>query len=264
MLDPITALILKVVASACVKFYLSSLLGAGQLAYDSGELGYKIPKWYMNPGRTSKTFYSYGTSVSGDEFESLEDARRRAIDQMAQHIRLSNRAIVEKQVRYDANSVKQRRLIELFVRGDELEQFIRMNAKLDKKQLVRVTMPRDDMRAFLRMKMKAKTYIAYQNQSLNALKTRLMQQKTDDILDEMQAELAAWEQEAAALPGGLPPFGFKPGEIAPPASAEMPSADEIEKPFSVELPDPAPGRAPGRAPGGGPWGDMEQELNEVK
>jgi hypothetical protein len=262
MLDPITTLILKFVASACIKFYLASLLGAGQLSYDSADLGYKIPKWYMNPGRPRKTFYSYGTSVSGDEFESLEDARRRAVGQMAQHIRLSNRAIVEKQVRFDPNSVKQRRLIELFVRGDGLEPFIRMNAKLGKKQLVRVTMPRDDMRAFVRMEMKAKTYIDYQEKSLGELKTRLMQQKSDDILDEMKAELAAWEKEAAALPGGMLP-GFKPGDIAPPPSEEVPGMGEGEQPFSTEIPDPAPGRVPGASPGG-PWGDMEKELNEVK
>ncbi len=261
MLDPITALILKVVASTCIKFYITSLLGGGQVSYDSAELGYKIPRWYMNPGRPRKVFFSYGTSVSGDEFESLEDARRRAIDQMAQHIRLSNRAIIEKQVRYDANSVKQRRLIELFVRGDGLEQFIRMNAKLDKKQLVRVTLPREDMRAFVRMELKAKKYLAYQDKTINALKTRLMQQKTDDILGEMQAELAAWEKEATQLPGGTIP-GFKPGDIAPPAN--MPGKDEPEHPTPpADLPAPTPPAMPGAA-SSGPWGDMEKELNEAK
>jgi len=259
MLDPITALILKVVASTCIKFYMTSLLGAGQVTYDSGELGYKIPKWYMNPGRPKKVFYSYGTSVSGDEFESLEDARRKAIDQMAQHIRLSNRAMVEKQVRYDTGSVKQRRLIELFVRGDGLEQFIRMNSKMDKKQLVRVTMPRDDIRAFVRMELKLKKYLAYQDKSLTALKKRLMQQKADDILDEMQAELAAWEKEAAQLPGGMLP-GFKPGDIVPPAPQDM---GEMQMPSSPEHPSPAPPPAPSAA-SDGPWGDMEKELNEAK
>ncbi len=262
MLDPITALILKVVASACIRFYLTSLLGAGQVSYDAAELGYQIPKWYMNPGRPKKTFYSYGTSVSGDEFESLEDARRRAVDQMAQHIRLSNRAIVEKQVHYDPSSVKQRRLIELFVRGDGLEQFIHMNAELDEKQLVRVSMPREDMRAFVRMAMKAKTYIAYQEQSLDELKTRLTQQKSDDILDEMQAELAAWEKEAAALPGGMLP-GFKPGDIAPPPSEAMPDMNENEPPFSTGIPDPAQRRRPVAAPGG-PWDEIEKELNGLE
>ncbi len=263
MLDPITALILKVIASTCVKFYLSSLLGAGQVAYDSGELGYKIPKWYMNPGRPKKEFYSYGTSVAGDEFESLDDARRRAVDQMAQHIRLSNRAIIEKQVRYDATSIKQRRLVELFVRGEGLEEFIRMNATLDKKQLVRVTMPRDDMRAFVRMELKLKTYLAYQDKSLNALKTRLVQQKTDDILDEMQAELAAWEKEAAQLPGGIM-SGFKPGDIAPPAPEEIPDMDESEDPSSTDdIPSPPPSPVPTPSPGG-PWGDMESELDKAE
>ncbi|MBT3294381.1 MAG: hypothetical protein HN919_17870 [Verrucomicrobia bacterium] len=249
MLDPITALILKVVASACIKFYLASLMGVGQVSYKSADLGYKIPKWYMNPGRVSRTFYSYGTSVSGDEFESIEDARHKAVDQMAQHIRLGNRALIEKEVRYDVNSVKQKRLIELFIRGEGLEQFIRMNAKMDKKQLVKVKVPKVDMRAFVRLDMKSKTYIAYQGKTLHELKTRLVQQKTDDILDEMQAELAAWEKEAAALPGGAIPASIKPGDLAPPAMPDSPPS--------------APPKGTG-APSGGPFGDMERELNDAE
>ena len=248
MLDPITALILKLIASTCIKFYMASLLGAGQVTYSSAELGYKIPKWYMNPGRVSRTFYSYGTSVNGDEFESIEDAHRKAIDQMAQHIRLGNRALIEKEVHYDTNSVKQKRLIELFIRGEGLEQFIRMNAKVDKKQLVKVKVPQLDMRAFVRLKMKSKTYIAYQGKTLNELKKRLMQQKTEDILGEMEAELAAWEAEAASLPGAAIPAGIKPGGITPPAIPDLPPS--------------APSKTP--APSGGPFGDMEKELNDAK
>jgi hypothetical protein len=252
MLDPITALILKVIASTCVKFYLASLLGAGQVTYSSAELGYKIPKWYMNPGRVSRTFYSYGTSVNGDEFESIEDARRKGVDQMAQHIRLGNRALIEKEVHYDTNSVKQKRLIELFVRGDGLEPFIRMNAKMGKKQLVKVKVPRTDMRAFVRLEMKSKTYIAYQGKTLNELKTRLMQQKTEDIMAEMEAELAAWEAEAAALPGAAIPTGIKPGDITPPTIPDLPPSAPSKKP-----PAPAGGTS------GGPFGDMEKELNDA-
>lgn len=265
MLDPITMLILRIVASTCIKFYVASLLGAGQVTYDADELGYQIPKWYMNPGRSSKVFYSYGTSVNGDEFESIEDARQQAVNQMAQHIRLSNRAIIEKEVHYDSSSVKQRRLVELFVRGDGLEELIRIHAKMDKKELVRVTMPQSDMRAFVRMQLQVKTYLKYQEASLGDLKTRLMQQKTDDILAEMQAEKEAWEAEAATLHGGLP-AGFKPGDIAAPAPIEIPDMPmpRPDEPAAAAA-RPTPPHAPTPpATGGGPWEDMEQELDDLR
>ncbi|NQU41116.1 MAG: hypothetical protein HQ523_14285 [Lentisphaerae bacterium] len=251
MLDPITLLIIKTIGSACIKLYLSSLLGVGQVTYDSDELGYRIPKWYMNPGHVKRTFYSYGTSVTGDEFESIEDAHRQAIDQMAQHIRLSNRAMVEEAIHYDTSSVKQKRLIELFVRGDGLEEFIRRNATVDKRQLVKVEIPADDLRAFVRLDMSAKTYVAYQTTTLNALKTRLMQQKTDDILNEMQAEINAWNQEEGTL-SPESPAASPTAAIAPPIMPDLP------KPAT--LPAPAPRPVPGSS--GGPFGGMEDELDD--
>lgn len=189
-MDPLTLAIAKAVATACVKIYLSSLLGGG-ISYKSSELGYKVPRWYMNPGSPTKAFYAYGTSVHGDEFESIDDARQRALEQMANHIRLSNQKIIQDQVRYDDSSLKQKRLVELFVRADGLEDFIRTNANVDKKTLVKVKTPQEDMRAFVRLTLASDNYVDYQENILKELKTKLMRQKTEDILEEMDAEGAA-------------------------------------------------------------------------
>ena len=39
MLEALSFTILKSLASTCVKFYVASLLGAGQISYDAKELG---------------------------------------------------------------------------------------------------------------------------------------------------------------------------------------------------------------------------------
>ena len=193
-MEILTLALLKAVATTCIKIYLTSLLGGGgAVTYRSSELGYKVPKWYMNPGRSAKTFYAYGTSTTGDEFQSLDDARQRALEQMVNHIRLSNQKIAQGGVRYDSSSVKQKRLVELFIRGDGLEDFIRMNSTLDKKQLVEVKRDTVDMRAFVRLALKSKTYIKYQEKTLKNLERNLLRQKTDDILEEIEDEDKAVE-----------------------------------------------------------------------
>ena len=201
-MDPLTLAIIKVVATTCVKLYVGSMTSGGKLVYDEAELGYKVPKWYMNPGKPGKTFYAYGTSVTGDEFEAVEDAREKAIDQMVTHIRLSTEQAIKESVTYDKESLKQRRLVELFIRGEGLETFVGANGKVDRRQLVRVQAPGDeDMRAFVRIALSSKDYVAYQTATLEALKKKLMFQKSDDILDEMKVELESWEQETQADTG---------------------------------------------------------------
>jgi len=173
-------------------------MAGGVLVYSEAELGYKVPKWYMNPGRAPSSFYSYGTSIKGDEFESIEDARNKALNQMVKHIRLSNQAMLKENIRYDNTSVKQRRLVDLFVRGEGLEDFVRMNAKVDKRQLVKVPRPQEDMRAFVRLSLSLKGYVKYQQEELNKLKIKLVQQKSEDIFDEMEKEIKAFDKETGS------------------------------------------------------------------
>jgi len=198
MLEWLTLAILKSLGSTCIKFYISSLMAGGVLVYSEAELGYKVPKWYMNPGRAPSSFYSYGTSIKGDEFESIEDARNKALNQMVKHIRLSNQAMLKENIRYDNTSVKQRRLVDLFVRGEGLEDFVRMNAKVDKRQLVKVPRPQEDMRAFVRLSLSLKGYVKYQQEELNKLKIKLVQQKSEDIFDEMEKEIKAFDKETGS------------------------------------------------------------------
>jgi len=190
-MDPLTLIIVKAIAGTFIKFYLTSLLAGGAaLSYSKSELGYKVPKWYMNPGRTTSVIYSYGTTTEGDEFESIEKARLTAVNQMVKHIRLANRRIVKEKVSYNRESLKQQRLIDLFVRGDGLEDFVLMNAVIDKKQLVKTQ--KDDMRAFVRLKLKANTFFEYQENRVQTLKSKIVHQKTDDILDEMDREIKVY------------------------------------------------------------------------
>jgi hypothetical protein len=224
-MDPLTLTIIKVVASTCVKLYIGSLTGGGKLVYDEAELGYKVPKWYMNPGKPGKTFYAYGTSVEGDEFESVTDAQEKAVAQMVTHIRISTREAISDSVRYDKESLKQRRLVDLFVRGEGLENFVHTRAKVDRRQLVRVE-AQQEMRAFVRIALPSKVYVDYQAETLDALKKRLLQQKAEDILDEMKVELEAWEdEEKPAIPGDPVP-DTTPKSVVPAADSAF---DELEK-----------------------------------
>lgn len=188
MLEVLTITILKAMASTCVKLYVSSLLGGGAIAYDKADLGYKVPRWYMNYGRSLVLFHSFGTSVEGDEFESLEAAKEKAIAQMVKHIRLSNRKLVAERVGHDKDSVKQKRFVDLFIRGPGLDEFVRVHAGVSKREFVKVPNPEPDMRAFVRLSLHSKVYLEYQNKAVKTLKKRLMRQKVEDILAEMDSE----------------------------------------------------------------------------
>jgi hypothetical protein len=244
MLEAIVLAVLKTIATTVVKYYVTSLLAGGRISYDAAELGYRIPGWYMDPGKPEKTLYAYGTSVEGDEFASIEDARREAIGQMARHIRLGNRKLVDENVHYDASSVKQKRLIELFVRADGLEDFIRANAVVDRKKLVRVKGPPPDMRAFVRLALDAGQYVDYQRTVLEDLRRRLTQQKAEDIMAEMDAELKAWEAEEQAAPAAAG---------APAPEAMWPAVAPETAPVPPPVPPP---------PADGAFADLEAELNQ--
>lgn len=240
-MEALALALLKALATTCLKLYLTSLLGGGAaIEYDQSELGYKVPKWYMNPGRSTKTFYAYGTSTQGDEFESIADARQRALEQMVNHIRLANQKVVQDHVRFDAGSLKQKRLVELFIRGDGLEDFIRMNAVLDKKQFVKVDRGPGDIRAFVRLAMDADTYIDYQEETLKELKHRLLRQKSDDILADIEQEKAA----ARDIMVGPP----KPQPVSAPELDDSPS-----------LPAPSEPR-PSQPGAASAFDELEQEI----
>jgi hypothetical protein len=220
-MDPLTLAIVKTIAGTCLKFYLGSLMAGGGLNYSKAELGYKVPKWYMNPGRSSSVFYSYGTSVKGDEFESITDAKEKAIAQMVKHIRLGNQRMVQEKIRFDRSNVKQGRLVDLFVRDTGLEDFILINATVKKKQLVRVQKPEEDMRAFVSLALKTATYISYQKEAVQTLKSKIMRQKTDDILSEVDAEAKAYD---TPLEGeSVPKEAATPAEVAPPQIKPRPT-----------------------------------------
>jgi len=205
-MDPLTLTIVRAIASTFIKFYLTSLLAGGSaISYNKSELGYKVPKWYMNPGRTTSALYSYGTSVEG-------------------------------KISYSKDSIKQKRLVELFVRGDGLEKFVNLNAVTDKKQLVKT--PQDDIRAFVRLKIKADLFIEYQEDSVKELKSKIVHQKTDDILAEMDAEIKDYggdqtnkaetaEQQVDQTPdnAATPPDRFLP----PPLRKSSGGLEDLEK-----------------------------------
>ena len=221
-MEALALAILKTVATTLVKYYMTSLLGGGNaLVYSEAELGYKIPKWYMNPGEATEVIYSYGTSVQGNEFESLEDAKQRALEQMVNHIRLANQKIVTEKIHFDKDNVKQKRLLDLFLRGEGLEDFVRMNAKVDKQQLAKVPKPKDEMRAFVRLAMPFNDYLKHQEQSLGELKHKLMQQKSEDIMAEVDAEVQALEQSRGPDTAAPPQ---KPEALAPQSAPETPKS----------------------------------------
>jgi len=245
--DPLTLIIVKAVAGTFIRFYLTSLLAGGAaLTYSKSELGYKVPKWYMNPGRTSSVIYSYGTSTEGDEFQSIEKARLAAVNQMVKHIRLANQRIIKEKVSYNHESIKQQRLIDLFVRGDGLEDFVLMNAAIDKKQLVKT--PKDDMRAFVRLKLKADVFFKYQENRVQTLKSKIVHQKTDDIIDEMDKEIKSY---------GDKPFDNSNNneEAAAEAQAVETESEKFNGPPDSFLPPPL------RKSSGG-FDDLENELDQ--
>ena len=219
-MDPLTLIIVRAVASTFIKFYLTSLLAGGSaISYSKSELGYKVPKWYMNPGRTTSVMYSYGTSTEGDEFQAIDNAREAAVDQMIKHIRLANQRIAKEKISYSKDSIKQKRLVELFVRGDGLEKFVNLNAITDKKQLVKTQ--KDGMRAFVRLKIKADLFIEYQEDRVKELKSKIVHQKTDDILAEMDAEIKNYgnkpfDNKAETLQPNQEPAAPEPKTVRPP------------------------------------------------
>lgn len=243
-MDPLTLLIVKAVASTFIKFYLGSLLAGGALTYSKAELGYKVPKWYMNPGRTISSIYSYGTSIEGDEFESIEEARVAAVNQMVKHIRLGNQRMIKEKISFDRNSVKQRRLIDLFVRGEGLEDFVLMNVTMDKKQLVKTST--DEMRAFVRLKLKANKYFDYQEDHVQKLKNKIVHQKTDDILEEMDKEIKNYGEQPFSAYDDKQPASPKATTVIP-----KPEPNKVPDRF---LPPPL------RTSSGG-FGDLESELD---
>ena len=196
-MEALAFVIIKTIVSCFVKYYVTTLLAGSTLVYNSADLGYKVPKWYMNPGRATSSLYAYGTSIEGDEFQSLDKARDAALKQMAATIRMGNKKMVVDKVSYNQKSIKQRRLVDLFVKGNGLEDFIRTNVSMDKKQLVKT---RDgDMRAFVRLSLKTKTFMEYQKKQVKILKSKIVHQKSDDILAEMDAEIAAMDKEKGSV-----------------------------------------------------------------
>lgn len=245
MLETLALTILNALTSTCVKFYLTTLLGAGGIDYKKSELGYAVPSWYMNPKSGDEVFRGYGTSTAGDEFESLADAKEKATLQMVETMRLSSRAMVKDKIKYDKSSIKQQRLIELFVRSEGLEEFVRLNAAVDQKSLVEVTKPQRDMRAFMCIKLDPKVYVKFQEERLKALKTRIVQQKEEDLMAEIDAELAANSNKV--------PSEVVPPPVTPPAEV-TPAKDGAAEPEKDGARVPA-GRSSGRFSG------LEKELD---
>ncbi len=111
-------------------------------------------------------------------------------------------------------------MIDLFVRGEGLEKFVLMRSKIGKKQLVKVKTPQEDMRAFVRLELRADAYIEYQEKCIQDLKYKIMHQKTDDILAEMETEVEAYGNlpEGATAPP-TPPSMTPPSPPKPPMSS---------------------------------------------
>jgi hypothetical protein len=234
MLEALVLTLLKTVVATCVKLYITTMAESGKIQFDK-ELGYKVPSWYMNAGSGGSTFYAYGTSTVGDEFESLEDAQQQAIVEMATLIRRCNREAVTKHVRYDTSSVKQRALVDLFLKAEGLEEFIRTKAVTDRKEFVKVKNPQPDIRAFARLALEAKVYVEWQEKALHDLKIKVTQQKSEDLLDELDKEVQNSEQPAAGQGGDTPP-------ATPPA--EVNSDDGSGTTDEEQPPKPAPKAKP--------------------
>jgi hypothetical protein len=215
-MEALALIIIKAVATTFIKYYIASLMAPSGVTYNSAELGYKVPKWYMNPGKQPAALYAYGTSTEGDEFVSLEKAQISAIKQMVDNIRLANQHIINDKISYNKNSIKQRRLVDLFVKGQDLEDFVHMNAVADQKQLVKTGS--GDMRAFVRISLKPKLFYKYQEKQIQALKTKIVHQKSDDILAEMENELKNYDTQSTNTTNQID---------AAPKPAKLPDTDKL-------------------------------------
>ncbi len=227
--------LLKTLASTCLRLYLGYLFAADGIQSDRKDLGYSIPAWFMNPDRQATAFHAYGTSVKGDEFESLEDARQQAVEQMVSLIRRSHQRIISEEIRYDASSVKQRRLVDLFLRGDSLHAFVLNTAVVDRKKIVKVKKADPDLRAFVRLRLETEDYLAHQERILRELRIRLTHQKSEDIMAELDAEMQepplTHPMQDLATPPGSP--GATAAPLAPPAPAADTRPPALPAPTSV-------------------------------
>jgi len=249
--------LLKTLASTCLKFYLSYLFTSGGIQASKGDLGYEIPSWYMNPGRQATSFYSYGTSVEGDEFASIEDARRQAVNQMSTLIRRSHQRIITEEIRYDLGSIKQRRLVDLFLRGDELDTFILNHATLDKKSIAKVKGTPPDLRAFVRLKLDVDDYLSNQDATLSELRKKLTYQKSEDIMEEMEVEMKA--MKTPEVPADLP---IPPVDTPTPPPAKTTEGSPLQPDIAPEPSVPKP--TPPVSPSGSVFDAMENELENIK
>lgn len=249
--------LLKTLASTCLKFYLSYLFTSGGIQASKGDLGYEIPSWYMNPGRQATSFYSYGTSVEGDEFASIEDARRQAVNQMSTLIRRSHQRIITEEIRYDQGSIKQRRLVDLFLRGDELDTFILNHATLDKKSIAKVKGTPPDLRAFVRLKLDVDDYLSNQDATLSELRKKLTYQKSEDIMEEMEVEMKA--MKTPEVPADLP---IPPVDTPTPPPATTTEGSPLQPDIAPEPSVPQP--TPPVSPSGSVFDAMENELENIK
>jgi len=210
MLEALLMVVLKAVLETCVKYYVGQMLEHSQLSYSKAELGYDVPKWYMKVDPKARDFYSYGTAINADEFVALEEARKNAAQQMTETLKVVHEKM-SAGIHYDTNSLPQRRLIETFAHGEGVDAIVRQNTRVARKELVR--MPDKDrriMRAFVSMKMDAATYQEIQKKRLTELTNKLIHQKTDDIMAEMDAEIVKTKGP--------------PGPAAPQPPAEAPTA----------------------------------------
>lgn len=189
MLEALLMVVLKTVIETCVKYYVGQMLESGQLSYNKADLGYDVPKWYMNIDAKAQDFYAYGTAVDADEFVALEAARKSAAQQMTDTLKICHEKM-SAGIHYDTNSLPQRRLIENFAHGEGVDAIVRQNARVDRNQLVKMPDKERRMRAFVRLKMDAATYQEIQKKRLTELTNKLIHQKTDDIMAEMDAEIA--------------------------------------------------------------------------
>jgi hypothetical protein len=247
--------LLKTLASTCLKFYLGYLFSAGGIDASKSDLGYTMPSWYMNPGRQATAFYAYGTSVEGDEFASIEDARQQAVNQMATLIRRSHQRIITEEIRYDQGSIKQKRLVELFLRGENLDTFILNHAVLDKKSVVKVKGTPPDLRAFVRLKLETDDYVKHQDATLRELRKKLTFQKSEDIMEEMEAEMKALKTREAPDDIRMPPVDTP---IPTPAAAT--EGSPLQPGVAPEPSVPPP--PPPVTPSGSVFDAMEGELDK--
>ncbi len=233
--------LLKTLASTCLKFYINSLLVVGSVQASRSELGYSIPRWYMNPGRNASAFHAYGTAAKGDEFQCIGDAQALAVEQMVTLIRRSHQRIISEEIKYDQSSIRQRRLVELFIRGDGLEDFVLNHAVLDRKQIVTVRRGEPHLRAFVRLTLDPGNYLTHQEATLRDLRIRLTHQKSEDIMEEMEGTILQMQVEGNMLP-----------------ETPVPSASARATPASpVPSPEPVPSAA------GSVFDSMSSELDEL-